>query len=747
MTPPRANAPSAEKPDKSRPSASPAVSPGPGLAGAAGLSAASANPLLNAWSGPCGGLPPFDKVLPAHLGPALRAGMEQQLDALDAIAHDPAPPTFDNTLAPLERSGRLLERALAVYGIFQSTLNDEAVQAVERELEPELAAFRDRITQNERLFKRIAAVYETRGSSNLTPEQQRLSWLRYTTFVREGARLSARAKKRLSEINQQLASLFTRFSQNLLADENEIFLLITRPAQLAGLPDHFIAGAAAEAESRGFKGKWLVANTRSSVEPFLMYSTRRELREKVWRNFTSRGDSGGVRDNNVLVVEILALRAERATLLGYATHAHWRLEDTMARTPQRALQLMLAVWAPAVARVREEVADMQALAPPDEAIQPWDYRFYAEKVRAARYDLDANQIKPYLQLEKLREGMFEVARELFGIEFRALRAGPLTDAAARTDAPATEAVALDSVPVYHPDVRVWSVLDAAGRVLGLWYFDPFARKGKQSGAWMNQYRSQERFAGDVPALVSNNANFVKGHAGAGQSAAPVLIDWNDAVTLFHEFGHALHGLLSNVQYPTLSGTNVARDYVEFPSQLLEHWLSVPEVLSRFAVHYQTGEPIPSELVERIARSSRFNQGFATVEYLSAALIDMKLHMAGATQIDPETFEREALASLGMPRELVMRHRTPQFAHVFASDGYSAGYYSYLWADTLTADAWEAFAAAPGGAWDRPTAERLRERVFSAGNTVDPGEAYRAFRGRDAGIEALMRKRGFPLPDG
>jgi peptidyl-dipeptidase Dcp len=468
-------------------------------------------------------------------------------------------------------------------------------------------------------------------------------------------------------------------------------------------------------------GKWVVTNTRSSMDPFLTYAERRDLRERAWRMFTDRGDMGGAHDNNALITEILALRAERAGLLGFATHAHWRLENTMAGTPERTLELMEAVWAPAVARVREEVADMQQIADAEGAgltIAPWDYRFYAEKVRAARYDLDENAVKPYLQLDRLREGMFWVAGELFGFQF-----APVTD-----------------VPVYHEDVRVWEVTDReSGRHVGLWYFDPYARPGKRSGAWMNAYRTQERFDEDVTTLVSNNSNFVEGAPGEA-----VLISWDDAKTLFHEFGHALHGLSSNVTYPTLAGTAVARDYVEFPSQLLEHWLDTPEVLNRFAVHYQTGEPIPQEIVERIQRAATFNQGFATVEYLASALIDMRAHLAGATPVEADAFERETLAALGMPDEIVMRHRMPHFLHVFSGDGYSAGYYSYLWSDVLTADAFGAFTEG-GGPYDRAVADRLRQHVFSVGNTVDPAEGYRAFRGRDAAIDALMRKRGFPAP--
>ncbi len=678
------------------------------------------NPLLRPWGGPYGGVPPFDQVRVEHFQPALEAAMAEQLAEVEAIAGNPEAPSFANTVAALEGCGRTLDRVQAVYGVFSSTMNTREFQAVEREMAPKLAAFADRITQNERLFARLDAVYAGRDSAALTAEQRRLVWWVHNTFVRAGARLAPPAKQRLSEINQRLASLYTQFSQNVLADETDEVLFLEEK-DLAGLPEPQRAAARAAAEELGQAGKYAILNTRSSVEPFLVASERRDLRERVFRSFTNRGDNGDAQDNNAIIPEILALRAERAKLLGYATHAHWRLEVAMAKTPERALELLEAVWKPAAARVREEVADMQAIADREGAkvtIEPWDYRFYAEKVRQAKYDLDAGVLKPYLQLEKLREGMFWVAGELFGLRF-------------------TPVVGL---PVVHPDVRVWEVTDgASGRHVGLWYFDPYARTGKRSGAWMNAYRTQERFAGEVTTIVSNNSNFVKGAPGE-----PVLISWDDARTLFHEFGHALHGLASSVSYPTLAGTAVARDYVEFPSQLLEHWLSTPEVLDRFAVHYRTGEALPRNLRDKIERAATFNQGFATLEYLASAVVDLKLHLAGEAKIDPDRFERETLAALGMPREIVMRHRTPHFSHVFSSDGYAAGYYSYLWADTLTADAWEGFLEA-GGPWDRAMAARLRENVFAVGNTVDPAEGYRAFRGRDAGIDALMRDRGFAPP--
>jgi peptidyl-dipeptidase Dcp len=683
-------------------------------------SAAVENPLLAEWKGAFGGTPLFNLVKVADFKPALESAMAEKLSEVERIAKNPAAPTFENTIAAMERTGRRLDRVQAVYGVWSSAMNDAEFQKVESEMSPKLAAFSDKITQNEALFRRIEAVYNSPAKTKLKSEQQRLTWLYYTTFVRAGARVKPDAKARLSQINQQLAGLFTRFSQNQLADESERFLVLKSEAELAGLPQSLRDAAVEDAAAKKMPGAWVITNSRSSVEPFLTYSDRRELREKAWRMFVNRGDNGDAHDNNQIITEILQLRAERAKLLGYPTHAHWRLDDKMAKTPERAMELMEAVWKPSVARVREEVADMQALAKKEVAnikIEPWDYRYYAEKVRKDRYDLDQNEIKPYLQLDKLREGMFWVAGELFNFNF----------------------TPVNNVPVYHADVRVWEVKDkTTGKHIGLWYFDPFAREGKSSGAWMNAYRNQERVDGNITTIVSNNSNFVKGKPGE-----PVLISWDDAVTLFHEFGHALHGLSSNVTYPSLSGTSVATDYVEFPSQILERWLSTPEVLQKFAVHYQTGKPIPQNLVDRINRASTFNQGFSTVEYLASALVDMKMHLAGSQKIDPDAFERKTLAELGMPGEIVMRHRSPQFGHVFSSDGYSAGYYSYIWSDVISADAYDAFVEA-GGPYDKAVAERLRKNVFSVGNTIDPADAYRTFRGRDPKIEALMQKRGFPV---
>lgn len=678
------------------------------------------NPLLAEWTGPYGGVPPFDKVDIEYFKPGLEAGMTANEQEINAIVNNTAAPTFENTIAAMERSGRMLSRVRTIYEIWSSTMNSKEFAPVEAEMEPKLAAFADKIYQNEGLFKRINAIYNSPDTATLTPEQKRLAWRYYTNFVRAGAKLSAADKATVSEINQRLASLFTVFNQHQLADENDRYVELKNKTDLAGLPQSLIDASAAAAVEKNKKGSWLINNTRSSVDPFLTYSSRRDLREKVWRMFIMRGDNGDAHDNNATLVQILKLRAQRAKLLGYPTHAHMMLDDVMAKTPERAMDLMLAVWKPAVARVNEEVADMQAIADKEKAgitIEPWDYLYYSEKVRKAKYDLDQNEVKQYLQLDKLREGMFWVAGQLFNFDFT-----PVTD-----------------VTVCNPDIKVWKVSDkTSGKLIGLWYFDPYARPGKRSGAWMNEYRQQERIDKDITTIVSNNSNFIKGKPGE-----PVLISWDDATTLFHEFGHALHGLSSNVTYPTLSGTNVARDYVEFPSQILERWLSTPEVLQHYALHYKTGKPIPQALVEKIEKAATFNEGYKTVEYLASALVDMKIHLAGDADIDPRAFEKQTLAELGMPKEMVMRHRLPQFGHLFSSDGYSAGYYSYIWADVISADAYQAFTE-NGGPYDKTEAKRLYDDVLSVGGTVDEAQAYRNFRGRDPKIDALMKHRGFPV---
>ena len=695
------------------------------LAAALSLTVAHANEpattarpaMLQNWTGPYGGVPAWDKVKVEDFVPAFMAAMDDSRAQLAKITSNPDAPTFANTIAELERSGRLLDQVYTYYGVHAATLNLGDMPAIQRELAPKLAAFNDEVNQNEPLFKRVEAVYNSPDKAKLTPEEQRLTWVYYNNFVRSGAKLNAEQKARIAAINGRLASLFTQFSQNTLDDETNLFTVVENESDLAGLPADLIAAAASNAEARNLKGKWVINNTRSSMEPVLTNASNRALREKVWRTYFSRGDNGGKTDNNAIITEILKLRFERAQILGYKTHAHWRVEPQMAGTPERAMELLESVWKPAVAQVRADVAEMQAIADAEGAwikIAPWDYRYYVEKLRKAKFDLDMNEVKPYMQLDKLREGMFWAAGQLYGLKFKLVK----------------------GLPVQHADVTVYEVLNNKGKHVGLWYFDPYARPGKRSGAWMNAYRGQEKLDGVVTPIVSNNSNFVKGKEGE-----PVLISWDDATTMFHEFGHALHGLLSDVKYPSLAGTSVARDFVEFPSQINEYWLAQPEVLNKFALHYQTGKPIPKALVDKIKAAGTFNQGFQTMEYLASAVIDMKLHLAGGETIDPDKFEREELEKLGMPAEIVMRHRTPQFGHVFASDGYSAGYYSYLWSDSLTADALEAFEEGKG-AWDKAVADRFRKTILSVGNTTDQAEAFRAFRGRDVQTDALMRKRGF-----
>ncbi|WP_244238023.1 M3 family metallopeptidase [Corallococcus terminator] len=677
------------------------------------------NPLLEPWSGPHGGVPPFDRVKVEQFQPALEEGMTRYRQQVAAIVASKEAPTLENTVVALEDAGRAFTQVHEVYNAWSSVMNTPDFQAVEREMAPRLAAFWDEAPQNPVLFQRIQAVQASPEASKWTPEQRRLVWVTYQGFVRSGALLEEAGRKRLAETNQRLATLYTTFAQNVLADEARSVLLDCE-ADLGGLPESMRRALATEAASQGKQGRCAVANTRSAVADFLTYSDRRELREKVWRSYDSRGDHGDAHDNNRIITEILALRAEEARLLGYPTHAHRKLEPTMVKTPERAMRLMEQMWKPAVARVREEVAAMRKLARragQKEDIAPWDYRYYAEKVRKAKYDVDDSEVKPYMQLEKLREGMFWMAGELFGFDFL-----PAKD-----------------VPVYHPDVRVFEVKErASGRHVGYWYFDPYARPGKYNGGQTDPYRIQERFRGEVTALVTNNTPFVKPAPGV-----PALLGWRDAQTLFHEFGHALHVLGSNVAYPSLSGGRVVTDYAEFPSKLMEHWLGTPEVLGRFALHHQTGRPMPAALVAKLQRAATFNQGFYTVDFLTSALVEMKLHLEGDKPVDPDAFEREALQRLGAPEAVGLRFRMPHFGHVFASNAYSAGYYRYLWADMLAADAFEAFTEA-GGPYDAKVAARLRANVFSVGNTVDPFEGYRAFRGRDAGLGALMRERGFPL---
>lgn len=674
------------------------------------------NVLLKEWVGPYGGVPSFDQVKVSDFKPAIQQAIEQSRKEIRAIAENPDPATFENTLVAMEKSGEELNRVMPLYGVWSSAMNTPEFQKVDQEMAPILAAYGDEIAQNSKLFARIKAVYESPELKQMNPEQQRLAWYHYTRFVQQGARLNDADKKKVAKINQRLATLSTKFSQNVLADEEKQFLVITKKEELQGLPQWLIDAARSEAERRGEKGKWVIANTRSSMEPFLTFSPNRTLREKAFRIWSSRGDNKNKYNNNKIVTEILKLRLERSKLFGYPTYAHWHLADTMAKDPQAAMDLMLKVWKPAVAKVQDDVREMQSIVDEEKQkfkIEPWDYRYYAEKVRKKKYDLDMDILKPYLQLENIRKAMFWSAEKLYGLKFDKV----------------------EGIPVYNSQMSVYRVT-RSGKDVGLWYFDPYARAGKSSGAWMNAYREQSKIDGKaILPIVSNNSNFI-----AGKPNEPVLLSWDDAVTMFHEFGHAIHGLNSNVTYPSISGTNTVRDFVEFPSQIHENFLPTPEVL-KFLTD-KNGKPFPKELIAKIEKAKNFNEGFRSVEFLASAIVDMKLHLSTDKNIDPVRFEKQTLKDLAMPSEIVMRHRIPQFGHVFSGEGYAAGYYGYLWADVLKQDAFEAFTEA-GGPYDKNVAKSLRENILSVGNSLDPADAYRKFRGRDPHVEALLRARGFP----
>jgi len=678
------------------------------------------NPLLQEWKGPYGGVPAFDTMDVNDIQEAVEVGMKLNLAEIDAIANSTEAPTFENTIAAMERSGAELDRVFSYYGIMNSNMSSPEFREIQAKLAPKLSEFSSKINQNKALFDRIKSVYEASLVTPLDADQQRVVELTYNGFAMRGAELSADKKARYAAIDKELSTLYNTFSDNVLHDE-ENYVTYLNADQLDGLSEGFIKSAAAIATEKGKDGSYAITNTRSSMDPFLTYSTNRDLRKQVWTNYYARGDNGDAYDNNSIIAEILKLRRERVELLGHKNYAEWRLQDRMAKTPENALALMEAVWPASIARVHEEVADMQAVANTNGdniTIEPWDYRYYAEKVRVAKYDLNSDEVKQYLQLDKLRDAMFYVAGRLFNYDFTAVPEG--------------------SVPVFHQDVKVWEVTDKdTGDHIGLWYLDPYARQGKRSGAWATTYRSHTTFDGKKTVLASNNSNFVKPAEGEA-----LLVSWDDATTFFHEFGHALHFFSSNVKYPTLNGG--VRDYTEFQSQLLERWLSTDEVINQFLVHYKTGAVIPQELVAKIKKAATFNQGFGTTEYLASALMDMKLHLADPENIDIDAFERQTLADLKMPSELPMRHRTPHFGHVFSGEGYATAYYGYMWADVLTADAAEAFQEAPGGFYDKEVAKRLVKYLFEPRNSIDPAEAYRLFRGRDAEKEALMRDRGFPV---
>ena len=673
------------------------------------------NPLLKAWQTPFQ-TPPFDEIAPEHFLPAFERAFIDHSSEIAAITHDPSTPDFANTITALERSGKLLNKVAAVFYDLVSAHSNPAILEIDKEVALRMARHWNPIMMNAVLFGRIAMLHDNRGSLKLTGEEMRLLERTYTRFHRAGAGLSEEAKKRMAEINERLAHLGTTFSHHLLGDEQDWFLELGE-ADRAGLPDSFVAAAIAAAEERGMAGKALLTLSRSSVEPFLKSSTRRDLREKVFKAFTARGDNGNDNDNTAVIVEILALREESAKLLGFPTYAAYRLEDSMAKTPEAVRGLLERVWKPARARALADRDELQALITEEGgnfALAPWDWRYYAEKLRQRRANFDDAAIKPYLALDHMIEAAFDCATRLFGVTFTERR----------------------DIPVWHPDVRVWEVSDAAGRHKALFYGDYYARSSKRSGAWMTSLRDQQKLDGEIAPLILNVCNFAKGADGQ-----PSLLSPDDARTLFHEFGHGLHGMLSNVTYPSLSGTSVFTDFVELPSQLYEHWQEQPQVLQRFARHYQTGEPLPEDLLRRFLAARKFNQGFATVEFVSSALIDLEFHTQPATASrDVRAFERAELEKIGMPEEIAMRHRPQQFGHIFSGDHYAAGYYSYMWSEVMDADAFGAFEEA-GNIFDPAVAKRLHDDIYSSGGSLDPEAAYVAFRGREPEPDALLRRRG------
>jgi peptidyl-dipeptidase Dcp len=675
----------------------------------------SANPFEGDWTTPFG-LPPFDAIRPEHFRPAFDRALERHRAGIEKIANGQEAPSFDNTVAALERSWQDFSRLAAVFYVLAGAHTNDAIEAIDLEISPLLARHNSEVFQHPGLFQRFDRLNAARDRLGLNPEQVRVLERYHLRFVRAGAALAPAERARLKETGERLALIGTQFGQNVLADEKSYALVLDGQDDLAGLPDFVVSAAQAAAEARGLAGKHVITLSRSSIDPFLTFSARRDLREQAFRAWSARGDNAGEHDNKTLIAETVALREERARLLGYPNHAAFRLDDAMAKTPQAARDMLDAVWGPARARALAELDDLQALARAEgmnEPIAPWDWRYYSEKVRKSRYDLDEAEIKPYLTLDRMIEAAFYTAGRLFGLNF----------------------TPLSGMAVYHPDVRVWEVTARDGRHVGLFVGDYFARPSKRSGAWMTSLRSQQKLVGDIAPIIVNVMNFSKPEQGK-----PALLSFDDARTLFHEFGHALHGLLSNVTYPALAGTAVSTDFVELPSQLYEHWLEQPEVLAKFAVHYQSGEPMPKVLLDRLLKARDFNQGFGTVEYTASAIVDLDYHTLPATQVDPAAFEQASLARIEMPDEITMRHRSPHFLHIFSGGGYAAAYYSYMWSEMLDADSFAAFEEA-GDIFDPKIAQRLHDYVYSAGNIRDPAEAYRLFRGALPRVDAVLKKRG------
>lgn len=679
------------------------------------------NPEIVTWTGALG-LPNFEQIRDQDFEAAFAAALPAHLAEIEEIASNSAEATFKNTVVALELTGELLARASGIFWNMSGANTNDVLQALERKLSPEFSRHYSAITMNRALFARIDTLYQNRDGLDLDSEAKRVLELTWKSFVRSGAQLDEARQKQLAAINERLATLGTTFSQNVLADERDYALMLETVEDLVGLPESLIASMAAAAAERGHEGKHAVTLSRSIIEPFLTFSTRRDLRETAFKAWVSRGEGTGEHDNRPIVTEMVKLRAEKAALLGYDSFAHFKLDDTMAKTPENVRSLLESVWEKACSRAAEETTELSGLISTEghnHDVAPWGWRHYSEKARAARYDFNESEIKPYLQLEKMIEAAFHTAEKLFGLKFRKY----------------------NGLKTYHPDVRVFEVLNANDERIAVFLGDYFARPSKRSGAWMSSFQDQHKLAADgedqIPFVV-NVTNFAKTPAGE-----PILITMDDARTLFHEFGHALHGMLSDVTYPSISGTSVSRDFVELPSQLYEHWLTVPEVLQRFAVHHQTGEAIPEALLDKMRAAEKFNKGFANVEFTSSALVDMAFHALSpeqASDIDPLAFQRNVLETLNMPAAIVMRHATLHFSHVFAGDGYSAGYYSYMWSGVLDADAFQAFKEA-GDAFDTKTAEKLHRYIYSSGGSMDPEKAYTAFRGKLPTPEALLEKEG------
>ncbi|MEP7316982.1 MAG: M3 family metallopeptidase [Sphingomicrobium sp.] len=673
------------------------------------------NILLKDWTGPYGGVPPWDQVKPELFDEAIQFGIDELKRESAAIANNPAPPTFANTIIASDKTGERLSNVMSMFSVMTDNMSTPAYEALDKKWSPLLSSAFDEISLDPKYFARVETLYAQRDSLGLDAKQMRILTRTYDSLVRRGVKLDEAKKTELKAMNKELSSLFSEFNSRLLKDEGT--WTVASEAEMKNVPGDIRNAAATLAKDKGVNAPYAIRNTRSAADPVLSFASNRGLREKVWRAFVNRGDNGNANDTNAIIAKIVKLRADRAHLLGFETHADLRMQDTMAKTPERAMDLMMRVWPAAVKRVGEEVADMKPFAAKDgvRTIEPWDYRYYMEKVRKAKYDLSQDEIKPYFELSNLVKGMHWSAEQLYDLKF-------------------TENTG--KVPVWDPDVRTFEVTNAkTGKLIGLWYLDTYAREGKRSGAWATGYRDSSGLLGSRPKLVSNNNNFIKPAAGQ-----PILITKDDAETLFHEFGHAIHALLTNVYYPSLGGSQ--RDFVEYPSQVNENWLMTRPVLEKFARHYKTGEPMPEALLKKIEASETFNQGYDTVQYLSSALVDMKLHTKKDGIVDADAFEKQALSEIGMPKETVMRHRLPQFGHLFSSDAYSAGYYSYLWSETMDADTWAAFEET-GDPFNRAVADRFRMILLSTGNETDRAEAYRQFRGRDPDVKALLKRRGFP----